>query len=315
MKPPASATTTAMALRSGSSALLQLLPDALYCHVLHFLSAEHKLNHLSHLCRHLTPLSTIAFHHSHLELSTATVAKRPRHLLVPASARGVHSLTFNGYGDDAASNAALTQLAAQSPPTAASCFSALRSLSIRLRFSQETSHSSFQSALTPSTAAFPMLERLSLWPTSFELDARKAERWPDFGLFPAALADFPHLHHLTVCLPLHTDEYAAIFTLPFIHTINLCTSPRYSELVMPHAVFVALPSQLSPSCYSLTLPRLDTELPSMLPWAPRKQMSPEPARQMVEQIRQQAAGPCGSGVQCLAGIEITRCCWLPPSLP
>ena len=293
MEPNESATATTTTVPSSWCPLL-VLPDALFCRVLHFLPAEQKLDLVSYLCRRLTPISPVAFHHSHLYLSMFAVRDRPPHLLVPPPAFGVHSLAVDlsiRYRNDTSSYAALTQLLAPPVPSVISRFSSLRQLCLRLRLESchVFSHSSLLSTLVPSSAALPFLERLTVWNFDAPAVLREHVTRPDFRLdLSLALSRLPSIRHLTLCLPLHTNDYAAILSLPSIHTINL-RSPRFQNyLIMPQSLLVILPSLLSPSCRTLQLPRLNNDLPDTPEDGPSTIESVEPAKSLMEQIREQA---------------------------
>ena len=266
----------------------------LFSHVLHFLPLDHKLNQLSYLCRHLTPLSLIAFHHSHLQLSVAAIASRPRHLLVPPSALGVHSLTFDlslRHRDDASSYASLMQLLMPPAQSVISRFSALRQLALHLHSYNTTSHSSLLSTLIPSSAAFPQLERLTLWNDDASAALPGHDSRPDFCLELFALSRLPSLRYVTLCLPLYVDDYADVFTLPGIHSISLCNPPLRRQLLMPPSVLLSLPSLLSPFCRTLQLPELNHAQPGTdTALGPPNRSSPDAVRQVMDTIRQQAAG-------------------------
>ena len=263
-------------------------------------------------------LSTVAFHHSQLVLSVAGVSSHPRDVLVPPASFGVHSLTFDlslQHRNEASTYASLMQLLVPPLSTVTSRFSSLRQLSLRLHSYNVLSHTSLLSTIISSTAALPVLERLTLWNDDADAVAQRDSHRPNFCLNLSALANLPALRHLTLCLPLYADDYADIFSLPGIHTIHLCNSRRRTQLYMPLAVLTALPSLLSPSCRTLRLPELGLFHPHMPHGAPRHTSS-EPAKQLMELIRQQAAGRA-DGLQYLAvtGGSQNHALLLAPAFP
>ena len=289
-----------------ASCPLLLLPNALFSRVLHFLStsATHKLNELSHLCHHFTPLPPVAFHHSHLELRNASVASRPRALLVPTAALGVQSFTFDlrlhqSHSETTEAFALLTQLLAPPWSAAASPFSSLRTLNIRLDWSNSGSNHFVLSTLFPSTAAFPYLKRLTVCNSDTTTQVCQSDDRLHCRLSLSALANLRSLRHLTLCLPLSVDDYGDVFSLPTIETINLCNPLLNHELSMPQSVLLALQSVLSTSCRTLRLPRLNNEQCGS-PYAPHYYTSVKPTKQLMTSITRQAAAGQGDGLQYLA---------------